>query len=164
MTSRISFISALLLASLLNGCNSVTIRNTRPCTVAGILEAGGFCAETLTGKTNDMSPGDMLDMIEARDERPDPSPSYTPVPAPHQCAGVDTDRPCLPAKAPGVIQTVEDYGATKETLEEACRALGDSCTYEMKQTIKHMRFILFRAQLHLSAYQFWNRFKRGQTE
>lgn len=154
MTSRIGFTSALLLASLLSGCQSVTIKNTEPCAVAAVLEAGGFCAGTLTGVTRDLDPGQMLDLIEARDERPDPRPSYTPDPSPtHTCGGVLTDRPCLPAKAAGVIQTAEDFGTTKETLEEACRLLGSHCTYELKQTIvsmgKTLRLIQLKSVLHL---------------
>lgn len=104
---------SLFLFTLSSGC--VTIPNTRPCTVAGLLSAGAICAETLTGKTSEITFDEVIDMI-------------TPRPA---SEGV-------PARAGAILLTTDDYNRMKTALDQACRELGTRCKREVKDTIEAM--------------------------
>jgi hypothetical protein len=116
---------------VLNGCRSaqITVPNTEACTVAGVVAAGGFCAESVTGATRDMTVDEWFDFIEPADERPNP----------------DKPGEMLPARAGAVCQSTADYGAQKTTLEQACRVLGRNCTYELKAAIATMDNLMMRA-------------------
>ncbi len=111
--------------ALESGCRAgrVVVPNTEACTTAGTLAAGAFCAETLTGKTRDMTTDQFFDYLEPQAARPDP-----------ENPGHD-----LPARGGAVCQTVDDWNAQKTALEQACRILGKNCTYELRLVIKAMQ-------------------------
>lgn len=118
----------ILCALLSDSCSSVSIvvPTTKPCTPAGRLSLGMLCADTISGTTWVLDYDHSIDMIEARPERPDP----------------DNPGQTLPAHGGSVIQTSSDYSKIKTTLDEACRALGNDCTEEMKQTSESMGIVL----------------------
>ncbi len=115
---KLLWLSSLILAA--SGC--VTVSNTRVCSVAGQAQYGAICAETLTSKTYDLTFDQLIDMLEAQPERPDP----------------DHPGQVLPAHGAAIIQSSEDWGKNKTALEEACRELGARCSYEVKQAIVNL--------------------------
>lgn len=110
-------LSLVFCVTALSGC--VTIPNTRSCQVAGVLNAGMICAESLTDHTSDMTLSQAIDFLEPQAERPDPeNPGKT-----------------LPARAGAICRSADDESKLKTALEEACRELGSRCSYEIQQTI-----------------------------
>lgn len=109
----------------LSGCRAghVTVPNTEACTVAGVLAAGAFCAETITGQTRDMTLDEYFDFLEPKEAHDD-----------------------VPARAGAVCQSADDWGAQKTALEQACRVLGKRCTYELREVIKNMDALSVRAK------------------
>lgn len=118
MRNKLCLSSFGLVALLLSGC--VTVPNTSACSVAGLLKAGSVCGETLTDKTYDLDFAQTIDMLEPKPERPDP----------------DHAGQTLPARAGAIFESAEDYGKNHTALEQACRALGKRCSYEIKQAIQ----------------------------
>lgn len=106
---------------LLPGCETVVVQNTKACTVAGILQAGAECAETLTGKRSSMSYEEFIDFLEPRPQQGQ-----------------------IPAHGGAIVQSAEDYSKIKVALEQACIALNGNCTYELQETIKNVNSILER--------------------
>ena len=96
----------VLFVLTLSAC--VTIPNTRKCSVAGLLDAGMICAETITGKTSEMN---LLETIEFLEPQPEG------------------------ARAGAICQSAEDYRREKDALEQACRMLGNRCTPEIQHAI-----------------------------
>lgn len=109
----------------LTACQSVEIKNSRECTVAGVFQAGMDCAETNTSKITQMDLQEMIDWLEPQPERPDPK------------------RPGkkLPARAGAVARSDEDFTQQKIQLEQACVLLKDRCTVSMKEHIDGMNQI-----------------------
>lgn len=101
-----------LTALLLNSCGHVQVPNTEFCTVAGTISAGAICAESITHKTRDMTFDEFLEFIEPG-----------------------------PARGGAICQSADDYNKLKTTLEQACRLLGNRCSFEIKRTIKAMEMI-----------------------
>lgn len=62
-----------------------------------------------------------IDLIEAM-------PAYT---------DPDTGAP-MPAHGAAIVQSAADWGAQKSALEEACRELGNRCSYPVQQAIQSM--------------------------
>jgi hypothetical protein len=113
-------LTALELSACVTG--TVTVPNTRACTVAGVISAGAMCAETITGIQSDLSFDEFLDFLEPQEERPDPAhPGQT-----------------LPARGGAVCQSASDWGAQKTALEQACRILGRRCPPELVRVIETM--------------------------
>jgi hypothetical protein len=127
----------LLLLSLFSiissGCVHITVPETEACTVAGDQTAGAFCAKSISGSTRNMNLDEWIEFITPQLERPDP-----------EHAGQ-----VLPARGGAVCQSELDYGRIKTTLEQACRELGNDCSYELKATIKTMEKIQARARIGL---------------
>ncbi len=100
---------------LLGSCNTITVSipNVTDCSVAGKLSNGGFCAESNTSKITILSYDEYMAFLE---------PSAT--------------------KGAAICQSSADYGALKTALDDACRAMGDGCTLEVKAQIKHMEGVL----------------------
>lgn len=96
------------IAALDAGC--VTVPNTEACSAAGSLLRGAVCAESLTGKTRNMTWAEFQDMLEPTAER-----------------------------AGAICRTVEDDAKIKTALEQACRMLGRRCSYEALRAIQGMR-------------------------
>ncbi len=115
------------LTVLESGCimGHIVVPNTEACSVAGVFSAGGFCAETISGKTRDLTMNEYLDFLEAQPERPDPF----------------NEGKTLPARAGAICQSTSDWNEQKTALEVACRILGKNCTYELEQTIKNMQLL-----------------------
>jgi hypothetical protein len=108
-----------LVSSALAVSACVTVPNTKVCSVAGVISAGGICAETLTSRTSDLTMDEFLDFLEAQPERPDPKdPSKK-----------------LPAHGAAVCQSSEDWNKQKTALEQACRELGKRCSYEIRRAL-----------------------------
>jgi hypothetical protein len=97
-------LSLCALALLLNAC--VSVPNTAVCTVPGLMSDGMICAETNTGKTSEMTLDDTVTFLEPETE---PSP-----------------------RAGAMCMTANDWNRMKTALEQACRMLGNKCTYEGK--------------------------------
>ena len=104
-------LSVLAVVSL-TACACIEVPNTKTCAVAGSLMAGGICAETLTGKTSDMTFDEFVTFLE-------PQTGATPRPG-------------------AICQSADDWNAQKTVLEQACRMLGARCTYAMQKTIEAM--------------------------
>lgn len=101
----------------------MTIPNTKLCSAAGIMSAGGICSETQTEKTYDLTLEQWIDFLEDQPERPDPAhPGET-----------------LPAHAAAICQSAQDWDANMTALEVACRRLGKYCGYELRVAIKRMK-------------------------
>lgn len=120
----------LLLSSMalsLSACvtGSVVVPNTTDCSLAGVWEAGAFCAESVTGIKSKLTMDEYLDFLTPQDARPDPQdPAKT-----------------LPKRAGAVCQSADDFGRRKTALEQACRMLGKRCPYELRQTVQTMELI-----------------------
>ena len=109
----------LLLLSLLlttASCQTVGIQNTEECSVAGTIAAGMNCAETLSGKKREMTMDEMIVFLE---------PQASPTP-----------------RSGAICRSAEDFLKQKNALEQACRILGDKCSFELKQVIKTMESLL----------------------
>jgi hypothetical protein len=112
-------LSSFVLA--LSAC--VTVPNTTVCTVSGVMADGAICAETLTDKTSELTLTEWIDFLEPQPERPDPvHPGET-----------------LPARAGAMCQSSEDWNKMKTALEQACRELGNRCSYQIKTAIRSLK-------------------------
>lgn len=47
-----------------------------------------------------------------------------------------------PEHPPSVFESADDYGEETIELQEACRMLGKSCSYELKKTIENRNKML----------------------
>jgi hypothetical protein len=124
---KLILLSLCILTVLNISCatDGVVVPNTEACTVAGVIAAGAICAETITGKTRDMSMDEFFDFLEPREEQPDPTnPGHT-----------------LSSRGGAICQSVDDWNSQKTALEIACRILGKNCTYEIKQAIEGMNAV-----------------------
>lgn len=101
----------------------IVVPNTEACTVAGVLVAGAICAETITGKTRDMTTDEFFDFLEPKEAHDD-----------------------VPGRAGAVCQSTDDWNNQKTALEISCRLLGKNCTYEMQQVILNMELLNQRAK------------------
>lgn len=90
-------------------CTRIEIKNTEACAVAGRLGAGANCSDTLSNNTREMTFNEFATWLE-----PDPKTG----------------------RGAAVCQSAADWNAQKIALEQACAALKDSCTYDMKMKIK----------------------------
>lgn len=114
--------SLSVLALLVSACGTTTqIPNTMVCTSAGSLHNGAICAETITGNTSDMTFEMFLDFLEPKE------------------AG-----PFNPARSGAICQSSADWGKQKTALEQACRAMGARCSYEIKQILRNMSLLQLR--------------------
>jgi hypothetical protein len=91
---------------LAGSCAHVQVPNVEKCGVLSHLEAGASCAETLTDKRRRMTYQEFRDWLEP---------------------GQD--------KGPALCQSSVDESKTKTALEQACRMLGNRCTYEMQAAL-----------------------------
>lgn len=119
------------------GCafNEIVIPNTNPCAVAGVMSAGGICAETLTDIKRDLTLDEWLDFLEPQEAR-----TCVPVPGMPVCSNppLPGTPVLLPERGPGIVLSSIDYEKQKTALDQACRALGRNCSYALKQQIRSM--------------------------
>lgn len=108
-------------ALLLSGCKSIPIKNKSYCAVAGVMQAGMNCAESLSTEKYELTFEEMIDFLEPQSERKDPKTGKT-----------------LPARAGAICQSAEDATQSFTELDQACRALGSACSYEVKEVINKM--------------------------
>lgn len=125
----------LLLASLpiliLTSC--VSIKNANICAAAGKLSAGGICSRLTSKETNDLTFNELIDLLEAQSERTCvPVPGF-PVCADDQSNGVVTK---LPARGASMIISSDDFEVLITELQQACRELGNKCSYETQKILE----------------------------
>lgn len=137
MQKKISLASAVSALLFLNCCGHVTVTNKEICSVAGRIQFGGICAETHTETTRDLTYIELMDMLEAQEDRPDPQ---------------DATR-VLPAHGAAIIMTTADFGSFKTELEVACRLLKSKCSYEVQQAIGAAFYRLEKAISRLEQVQ-----------
>ena len=89
--------------------------NIRGCSVNGSLEHGAMCAHSLSEGFEEMTPLEFINFLE---------------PNPNENRG-----------GPICISS-EDFMKLKNTIEKACKKLGNSCRYETKHTIKIIKQFL----------------------
>lgn len=102
----------------LPSCAGIEIKNGEVCTVAGVLQAGADCAETLTPKTRSMNFEALVDYLEPQLEKKDAKGKIV-----------------SPERGGAIIMSADYFNHIKTKLEQACSLLGDRCTYEIKEQI-----------------------------
>lgn len=114
---------SLLASTLLVSCKgiSVKIKNTEACAVAGTLDNGMMCGETLTDKKRSMLFGEMIKFLEPQEEVKDNQGNIL-----------------VPKKGPAICQSIGDWNYMKTTLEQICVLVGENCSYEIKEVIKNL--------------------------
>lgn len=106
MNTKKLYLSLYVLALLGSGC-SIKVANTRACGVAGKLSLGMDCAYTLSKDTDTMTFEETIAFLEPNEKR-----------------------------GGAICQSASDWNKNKTSLEQACKKLGNFCSYEMKQAIK----------------------------
>lgn len=125
----------LILLSLftlgLSACVSLAIQNRTAYAVNGDLSNGATGADTINENTCQLTVDQTLDTLEAR-----PSP----LPDPCHSGAV------IQAHPAAVFQSAADYGTETVELDQACRDLGNDCSYALQQTIKRRKMFLTNLQ------------------
>lgn len=117
----------LTLLNFISGCASVKIPNTEVCAVAGILDGGAFCAETLTGKQTDKTRDEFIKWLEPQEASDG-----------------------VPARGAALCQSAEDWNKQKTAFEQACVLLGiKRCTKEIQQLFEQITFNVDAVQTRL---------------
>ena len=112
---------SLLAALLLSGCAHITVPNTEVCSVAGLIDAGADCVQTIQNTRRSMDLAELIVFLEAQ-------PEY-----------VDTDGVYHSARGAAFIMSADDFNKMKTALEQACEKLGNQCTYEMRMTYQNVK-------------------------
>lgn len=120
-----------LLFILTASCGTpVVVPNISGCATLGALsdctEPGTYCmvcADTETSNTHRLDFAHYIDFVEAQPERPDP----------------DNAGQTLPAHAPAITTSAEDFNKDQTAFEAACIALGNRCTQEIHARIDARR-------------------------
>jgi hypothetical protein len=150
---RAKILSVLLITALSASC--VTIPDTVHFTVAGKMAKGMLGSHTIHDIDIDLNYCEMIDFLEPQQER-----EIVPVTAgmnvqdylggPGSCesrlVAPTPERPLVKfdPRAGAIAMSAEDMTKEKTALEQACRDLGKSCSYEKKQAIASMRSPLSR--------------------
>jgi hypothetical protein len=129
----------------------VTIPDGHKCAVQGLITQGGMCAHTVYAvPAYPVSTTEILDLLNAQPQ------DRTCVPAGQALApdgktvtenGIeacadDQSRgvpAVLPARGASVILSDPDYVALTTAAQEACRELGDRCSYQVQSALKALR-------------------------
>ena len=109
-----------LVLGLLNSaatCDVHKIRDTRVCTVAGIMAAGMDCGHTRTDETDSMNLDETLVFLEPQ---------------------VGDPKKGTKDRAGAMCIAAEDFTRNKTDLETLCRMLVNRCTFEVREEIKAM--------------------------
>lgn len=117
-------LSLSLFALMLASCGQVSIPNTTHCTVAGVLNAGAICVETLNPKSpvQEKTLYEFIEFLEPKD-------------------ATEID----PARGGAICTSSKDFAKQKTAIEQACALLkkrGGKCLFEIEQTIKQMNKIM----------------------
>lgn len=129
MRQKLRYLSLLSLGLI--SCASITVKDAITCSTAGLVSEGAVCSHTNSASTHDLSMEELLDMMTPQQERTCVPVSGMSVCSDDQSHGTPV---LLPARAAGIIMSAAEWGEKKTELEEACRELKSSCTYE--QTLK----------------------------
>ncbi len=119
---------SLLILTALSGCRAgarITIPGADVCTVAGFINDGAWCVNTLSSKITDLTRDQYFDMLEPKLAVPDP----------------DHPGEVIPGRAGAVSQSAHDWNEQKIALESACRLLGKNCTVELRQALDAMQMM-----------------------
>ncbi len=119
------------LSFILFGCVTVSIKNTKECTVAGVIQGGMDCATSNSGEVSQMDFPQTIDWLEPQPERPDLVNGKT-----------------LPARAGAVCRSDEDFTAQKVAIEQACELLKTRCTPELHSAIESMNRVSTMVQFN----------------
>jgi len=106
---------SLNLLGLLSSCAKIKIKNTEVCSVAGFLQDGMICGNTLKPERRVMTFDEMVNFLEPN---------------------IDTN------KGAALCQSLEDWSSIKTSLEQACELLEDRCTFEMEETIQGLERVM----------------------
>jgi hypothetical protein len=106
----------ILLISMLAGC-TVSIPNITVCATAGVLSAGGDCAETLSGKTSSLTLDQWIEFLEPQAEQTLP------------------DGKVIPSRGAALCMSSDGFAKLKTAMEQACKLLGAKCQKEVTQRI-----------------------------
>lgn len=105
----------------------MTIRDATSCTALPRVVNGAGCSHLRSKETFTLTMKELIDLLDAQPyERTCVPAGDLPVCAEDQSHGVAVT---LPPRGPSVIMTDRQFGATKTSLEVACRKLGKRCTY-----------------------------------
>jgi hypothetical protein len=120
-----------LLTILLVSCGTiascVTVPSTKVCAVAGKMAGGAVCAETETNVQTQLDLDELIDLLEPQEAR-----TCVPVPGMSVCASRQVGTPvALPKRGAALIISADDFAKIKTALEQACRELGNSCSYQI---------------------------------
>lgn len=125
----------------------MTIPNTGACSVAGVINAGVDCTESVSKIDYELSRDEFLDFLSpkkartcvpkviARDSKGRVL-RYAPVCADDQSHG---DAISMPKRAGAVCESSYDWTIKKTALEQACRELGKRCSYEIQEMIREIK-------------------------
>ncbi len=113
-------IGMIILLLAMDSC-AVTIPNTKVCAVAGVMEAGMDCVDTLDNTETTIAPKDIRGFLEAIEEVDDPSGNVLQAP-----------------RGPAICESMADWGLEHAALEAACQKLGAACTYDIRQQINNV--------------------------
>lgn len=121
---RYIILSALSL-SLLSACG-IRVPDIKVCAVAGMTSAGADCVHTLSEDRETMNLDQLLEFLEPQEERADPA---DPEPDPAK-------KRKLPARGPAVLIPSADFAKLKTFIQQACRMMGNTCSYTIKKKIQ----------------------------
>lgn len=126
------FLSLLVLVSplILSGCK-IKVKNTRICSVAGLLTAGMDCAYTLSDKTEELSMKESLEFLHPQPEREDPA-----MPGKK-----------LPKRAGAICQSADDWNSIATSLELACDKIG--CDTEVVEIVSRISKLSEKSLSHI---------------
>ena len=99
----------VLLSLTLSSCSSVTIPDSKICSVAGLMSAGADCTTYLSHTRTSMTFNEFIDFLEP-----------------------------TPAQGGAVCMTLNDFISTKTAIEQACVLLGSQCTKEIKKKLRSL--------------------------
>jgi hypothetical protein len=131
----------ILIGFILCGC-TVSIPNITVCATAGVLSAGGDCAETLSDTTSSLALDQWIEFLEPQAER------------------VLPDGKIIPARGAALCMASGDFGKLKTAMEQACKLLGAKCQKEVTKNINDINVKVEKLQASVMA----KKKKRKETQ
>ena len=118
----LNILCSLTLLVLLSACDKLKVSDTEACAVAGRLKAGADCVHTLSDEERSMNLDELITWLEPQEAKVDPK----------------SGKIISPERGAAICQSAADFNSNKTALEQACYALGNACSYEIKEAIKKM--------------------------
>lgn len=123
-------VTALFIIVTYSSC--VSVPNTVTCTASGSLSSGAMCADSNQERLSSLTFNEYLRFLEPQEAR-----LCTPVEGFEVCSDDQKkDQVELPQRAGAFCMSSFDYTQMMTALEQACRALGVKCSYEVKKMIQ----------------------------